>query len=207
MATRARVPTHMMEFVTDLWHFEPMDDLAEGRAGRIGIDGSEIVGLLNARPGIDRYGVEQFFPWRPNGLGRAGIPWSTTGRHRFGPLMLVQSITTISHVRLRAKSSVGHGILFLPTRFANPWARRSSKSFNIQSLEATRQITPAVNRSEVYRSGESKNYAALAIAPWGIPSLQLSQTTIDFARGREGSAASSTCRAGHCDPRVAPIRS
>ena len=85
MATRARVPTHMMELVTDLWHFEPMDDLAEGRAGRIGIDGNEIIGLLNARPGIDRYGVEQFFPWRPNGLGRARISWSTTGRHRFGP--------------------------------------------------------------------------------------------------------------------------
>ena len=46
------------------------DHLGISRAFGVGIDGSEIIGLLDAGANIDRNRVEQLFPWRSHRVRR-----------------------------------------------------------------------------------------------------------------------------------------
>ena len=51
----------MVQLVADIRHFQPVNDLRIGRAVRIGVNGAQIVGFLDAGAGIDGDGVEEFF--------------------------------------------------------------------------------------------------------------------------------------------------
>ncbi len=64
------VPAHVVQLVPDPRHLEPVDHLAVGRAFGIGVDRRQIVGFLDARPGVDRDGVEQLFARRLDRFGR-----------------------------------------------------------------------------------------------------------------------------------------
>ena len=78
---RAGVPTHMVQLITNSWHLQTVDHLRIGRTIGINIHRRQIIGFLNARTGINRYGIEQLFTRRLDGLLRACIARSTTVLH------------------------------------------------------------------------------------------------------------------------------
>ena len=68
----------MVQLVTDARHFQPVDHFRIGGAVRVGIYGAQVIGLLDARPGIDGDRVKDFFPRRPDGIRWAGVARTTT---------------------------------------------------------------------------------------------------------------------------------
>ena len=90
------VPSHMMQLVANTRHFQPVDHLGIGGAVRVGIDGAQIVGLLDARAGVDGNRVENLFTRRPDGIRWTGIARTTTFHSAFSALP-----TFRRHIRTR----------------------------------------------------------------------------------------------------------
>ena len=81
---RTGVPAHVMQLVADAGHLEPTDNLAVGRALRVGVDGGQIVRFLDARADVERDGVEEPLAWRLHRLRRRRIAWAAAGLVRLG---------------------------------------------------------------------------------------------------------------------------
>ena len=77
MARRARVPAHMMKLIANTRHLQTRNHLAVGRTLRVGIDGAQIVRLLNARAGVNGDRIEQLFARCLHRLGGRSITRST----------------------------------------------------------------------------------------------------------------------------------
>jgi hypothetical protein len=86
MARRARVPAHMMKLIANTRHLQTRNHLAVGRTLRVGIDGAQIVRLLNARAGVNGDCIEQLFARCLHRLGGRSITRSTAVfGHRYFP--------------------------------------------------------------------------------------------------------------------------
>ena len=68
----------MVQFITYVRHFKSVDDFRVGWTVRVGVDGTQIVRLLDAGAGIDGDGVKDFLTRGLHGLAWARISRTAT---------------------------------------------------------------------------------------------------------------------------------